>query len=195
MGFGITKLLRRLQISWNVNEFCIRRKLLGFENANGFLRRLDKHSMIPILKRNGGKIGKNCDIEAPLIFHNCSDFSNLIIGNDCHLGKNCFFDLRDKVIIEDNVVVSMQATFITHIDLNKSDLHFLFPATHSPIRVGKNSFIGAGTTILKGVTLADNCIVAAGSVVTKKVDPCTMVGGAPAKFIKKIKLEDNRLSE
>ena len=156
MGFGITKLLRKLQISWNVKEFALRKKLLGFENANAFLRRLDKNSIIPILNRNGASIGLNCDIEAPIIFHNCIDYSNLIIGNNCHIGKNCFFDLRDKVIIEDNVVVSMQTTFITHIDMNKSELKYLFPATHSPIRVCKNSYIGAGSTILKGVTLEKN---------------------------------------
>lgn len=184
MGFGITNLLRKLQVSWNVNEFSIRKKLLGFENANAFLRRLDKNSMIPILKRNGSSIGLNCDIEAPLIFHNCNDYSKLIIGNNCHIGKNCFFDLRDKVMIEDNVVVSMQTTFITHTDINKSDLHYLFPVTNAPVRVCKNSYIGASTTILQGVILAESCFLAAGSMVTKDVPSFAMVGGVPAKLIK-----------
>jgi acetyltransferase-like isoleucine patch superfamily enzyme len=191
MGFGITKFLRKLQVSWNVNEFSIRKKLLGFENANAFLRRLDKNSMIPILTRNGAIIGNNCDIEAPLIFHNCQNFSNLFFGNNVHIGKNCFFDLQNKVIIEDNVVVSMQTTFITHIDMSKSELHYLFPPTHSLVRVSKNSFIGVGSTILKGVTLAENCFVAAGSIVTKNVDSYTMVGGVPAKLIKVLTKTDS----
>lgn len=188
MGFGITKLLRKLQVLWNVNEFSFRKKLLGFENANAFLRRLDKNSMIPILKRNGASIGINCDIEAPLIFHNCHDFSNLIIENNCHIGKNCFFDLRDKVVLEKNVVISMQSTFITHLDMNKSELHLSFPASHAPIHVGKNTYIGANTTILQGVIIAESCLLAAGSLVTNNVPPLTMVGGVPATFIKNIML-------
>lgn len=184
MSFGITKLLGKLLVLWNVNEFGIRKKIFGFENANAFLRKIDKNSMIPILKRNGASIGINCDIEAPLIFHNCHDFSNLIIGNNCHIGKNCFFDLRDKVVIDENVVISMQSTFITHLDMNKSLLHLSFPASNAPIHVGKNTYIGANSTILQNVTIAENCFLAAGSVVTKDVSSFTMVGGVPAKFIK-----------
>lgn len=186
MGFGITKLLRKFQSSWNVNMFGIRKKLLGFDNANAFLRRLDKNSIIPILKRNGATIGDYCDIESPLTFHNCNDFSNLIVGNNCHIGKNCFFDLRDMVLIDENVVISMQCTFITHIDMNKSELSFLFPASNAEIRIEKNSYIGSNSIILQGVTIAENCIIAAGSVVINKTSPNTIVGGVPAKYIKNI---------
>ncbi|MGD0340559.1 MAG: acyltransferase [Bacteroidales bacterium] len=190
MGLGIIKILKGIQVFWNVNEFGIRKKLLGFENANAFLRKLDKCSMIPILKKNGAIIGINCDIEAPLIFHNCQNFSNLVVGNNCHIGKNCFFDLCDKVVINENVVISMQSTFITHLDMNKSELHFLFPASHAPIYVGKNTYIGTNSTILQGVILSESCFLAAGSVVTKGVPSFTMVGGVPAKFIKVISRPD-----
>ena len=184
MGFGITKVIRKFNISLNEIEFSFRKKLLGFDNANAFFRRLDKESVIQNLKKNKATIGNNCDIEVPIIIHNCQDFSNLIIGNNCHIGKNCFFDLRDKVIIEENVVVAMQATFITHIDMNKSELRSLFPATNAPIKVCKDSYIGAGSTILKGVTLEEKCFIAAGSVVTQNVNSRTLVGGIPAKLIK-----------
>jgi len=184
MGLGITKLFRKLQISWNVNEFSIRKKLLGFENANAFLRRLDKNSMIPILKKYGSSIGIDCDIESPLLFHNCLDYSNLIVGNNCHIGKNCFFDLRSKVQIDENVVISMQSTFITHQDMNKSGLKAIYPATTKAIHIKENCYIGTGVTILQGVQLGESSVIAAGSIVTKNVEPYTMVGGVPAKFIK-----------
>jgi acetyltransferase-like isoleucine patch superfamily enzyme len=184
MGLGLSKLLGKLIVSCNVNEFGIRKRMIGFENANTFLRRLDKNSMIPILKRNGAKIGNNCDIEAPLIFHNCLDYSNLIIGNNCHIGKNCFFDLRGKVIIEDNVIISMQTTFITHQDVNKSDLRSIYPAKQDNILIKNDSFIGANSTILKGVVVGIFSFVAAGGVVVNNVEPHTLVGGVPAKKIK-----------
>ena len=55
-----------------------------------------------------------------------------------------------------------------------------------PVHIGKKAWIGAGATILPGVTVGENAVVAAGAVVTKDVAPNTIVGGNPAKFIKNI---------
>ena len=70
---------------------------MGFDQANAFLRRVGKKSIIPLLRKNGAIIGNNCDIDVPLIFHNCRNFKNLHVGNNVHIGKNCLFDLRDKI--------------------------------------------------------------------------------------------------
>ena len=185
-------MIRSIKVFWDVKEFCLRKRILGFENANAFLRRLDKNSIISILVKNGASIGTGCDIESPLIFHNCSDFSNLIIGNNCHIGKNCFFDLRDKVIIEDNAVISMQCTFITHTDINKSELRKIYPTTQAPIYIERNTYIGANSTVLEGVRIGENSILAAGSVVIEYVPPYTMVGGVPAKIIKNLVKPESR---
>jgi acetyltransferase-like isoleucine patch superfamily enzyme len=187
MGLGIAKILIRCNVFLNIHLFAVRKKVLGFENACAFLIRLDKNSMIPVLKRNGAKIGNVCDIEAPLFFHNCNDFSNLIVGNNCHIGKNCFFDLRGKITIEDNVVISMLTAFITHQDINKSELRYIYPASQEDILIKNNSYIGIRSTILKGVVVNPYSIVAAGSVVLKNVESFTIVGGIPANIIKKIK--------
>ena len=58
--------------------------------------------------------------------------------------------------------------------------------TCKPVHIGKRAWIGAGATILPGVTIGENAVVGAGSVVTKDVEPRTIVGGVPAKFIKNI---------
>lgn len=59
----------------------------------------------------------------------------------------------------------------------------LFP---KPIRIGKKVWIGANATVLPGVTIGDGAIVAAGAVVSKDVPPGVIVGGVPAKIIKRV---------
>lgn len=134
----------------------------------------------------GAKIGKDCDIESGIRFHNCTNLNNLTIGNNCHIGKDCFFDLREAIIIGNNVVISMQCTFITHIDMSKSSLSNFYPASKDKIVVEDNVYIGVGTTVLKGVILASNSFVAANSTVLGNAKTYTLVGGSPAKFIKNI---------
>jgi len=189
-GLGLFRTVRWLKFSLNIFGFWIRKTMLGFDVANQFIQRVDKISLQHILSSNGAKIGLDCDIETGLTFHNCRDYSNLIIGNNCHVGKNCFFDLRGKVIIEDNVVVSMLVTFITHQDLNKSNLRNLYPATFADIRIGKNAYVGAAVTILKGVTVGAFSVIAAGALVTRNVKTKSIAAGVPARHIKMIELPE-----
>ena len=60
---------------------------------------------------------------------------------------------------------------------------------YAPIKIGSNVWIGSNATVLQGVTIGDWAVIAAGAVVAKNVEPYTVVGGVPAKFIKKIKTE------
>ena len=69
---------------------------------------------------------------------------------------------------------------------NNHDLYERQVITCKPVHIGKNAWIGAGATILPGVTVGDNAVVGAASVVTKDVAPDTIVAGNPAKFIKVI---------
>ena len=56
----------------------------------------------------------------------------------------------------------------------------------APIRLGRNVWVGSNSTILQGVTIGDNAIIAAGSVVTKDVQANTIVGGVPARYLRSI---------
>ncbi len=185
-GLGLYRKLRLVYANYNLLRFWLLKTFIGFDIANQFIQRVDKVSLQLILIKNGARIGKDCDIETGLSFHNCNCYSNLIIGDNCHIGKNCFFDLRDKIVIGDNVVISMQCTFITHIDMSKSALTELYSPMQDPIIIENNVYIGAGSQVLKGVKIGAKAFVAAKSLVTKDVAPHSLVGGVPAKLIKKI---------
>jgi len=180
-------ILNRIYIKYSLLRFFIYRYLFGFHNATKLFNYFNKKSVIPVLKKYGAIIGQDCDIETGLKFHNCRSFLNLIIGKNCHIGKECFFDLRDKIIIGDNCVISMQTTFITHIDMEKSPLSKYFPSDKKPVIIENGVYIGAKSTILMGIKIKQNSIVAAGSVVNNNIDTNSLVGGVPAKEIKKIK--------
>ena len=82
-----------------------------------------------------------------------------------------------------------------HTDCGKNTVIGERPAnrqsmSYAPIHIGKNVWIGANATVLAGVTIGDGAVVAAGAVVTKDVEPNTIVGGVPAKVIKKIEIKD-----
>ena len=182
-GLGLYRKYRMLYAYLNLLRFSIRKYLIGFDVANLFIQRVDKRSLKMILKKNGATIGENCDIETGLIFHNCKNYTNLMIGNNCHIGKACFFDLRGKITIHNNVVISMKTTIITHQDLNKSDLSILYPAVHGDVEIASNCYIGTNATILKDVSVSNNSIIAAGAIVSENISAYSIVGGVPAKLI------------
>lgn len=186
MRLGISKYIIKVNTRINLAIFKIKKRTLGFENANAYMRRLDKNSIIPILKTHGAIIGNNCDIETPLTFHNCKDFTNLVIGSNVHIGKECFFDLEGKITVEDNAVLSMRTTLITHVSMGSSILSTTYPYTKADILIKKSSYIGASSTILLGVTIDENSIIGAGSIVNKNIKANSIVAGSPAKEIKLI---------
>ena len=183
-GLGIYKRIRKLYVYYNLLRFTLRKKLIGFDVANQFIQRVDKHSIQLILRKNGASIGRDCDIETGLTFHNCKNYSNLTIGDNCHIGKNGFFDLRDEIVIGNNVVISMQCTFITHIDMSSSPMSKKYPARRGSVLIDDNSYVGSGSQILMGVTIYKNSIIAAKALVNIDVKEGSIVGGIPAKIIK-----------
>ena len=185
-GLGLNKKLRFLITYVNLFRFWYRKTLIGFDVANQFIKRVDKISLKLILLKNGASIGENSEIETGLTFHNCDDYSNLIIGDNCHIGKNCFFDLKDKIKIENSVTISMQSTFITHIDVGLSSLKHHYPSKNSCIIIKDNSYIGARTIVLAGVVINSESFVAAATLVNRDVPAKSLVAGTPFKIIKSI---------
>lgn len=107
---------------------------------------------------------------------------NINIGEEVFINACCHFQDHGGVTIGDGCQIGHNVVFATlNHELEPEKRKTTRPA---PIVLGKNVWIGSNATILQGVTIGDNAVVAAGAVVTKDVPPNTVVGGVPAKFIK-----------
>jgi|SRR3989338_3817009 len=113
----------------------------------------------------------------------------LKIGRECFIGDSTLIDLYDNVVLEDRVTIAQRVTILSHQNVGYKDhpLQKYFPKFSKPVVFKNGSVIGAGSIILPGVIVGKESFVAAGSVVTKDVPARTLVGGMPAKIIRKIK--------
>lgn len=104
------------------------------------------------------------------------------IGKNVIIMPGCLMMSAGGITIDDGAMIAANVQLIS----NNHDLYERLIITCKPVHIGKNAWIGAGATILPGVTIGDNAVVGAASVVTKDVPADTIVAGNPAKFIKRI---------
>lgn len=110
------------------------------------------------------------------------------IDSDSSIGEHSWIQAQAEVDIGKNVCVGEYCKIIT----GSHDICSLnFDLKEASIRIRDNCWIATGAIILPGVTIGEGAVVAAGAVVTKDVEPWTVVGGNPAKFIKKRVLKDD----
>ncbi len=105
-----------------------------------------------------------------------------------HIGRNvivmsgCVMMSAGGIIIDDGALISPNVQLLS----NNLDLYDRQVITCKLVHIGKKAWIGAGATILPGVTIGDNAVVGAGSVVTRDVPANTIVAGNPARIIREI---------
>lgn len=106
------------------------------------------------------------------------------IGKNVFINFDCVFLDLGGITIEDNVLIAPKVSLLSEgHPISPEERHSIVP---KPIHIKKNAWIGANATILQGLTIGENAIVAAGSVVSKDVPDNVIVGGIPAKIIKNI---------
>ena len=124
-------------------------------------------------------IGEGSRVMSPITVVSSRDVK---IGDRVVIMNNCLMMSAGGITIEDDVMVAANVQLIS----NNHDLYDHMILTCKPVVLKRNCWIGAGATILPGVTVGENAVVAAGAVVTKDVAANTVVGGNPAKLIKNI---------
>lgn len=118
----------------------------------------------------------------PPFYTDCG--KNITLGKNVFINAGCKFQDQGGLTIGDGALIGHNVVMATlNHDLAPEKRSTMHPA---PIMIGNNVWIGSNATILPGVTLGDGAIVAAGAVVNKDVPANTIVGGVPAKFIKKV---------
>ncbi|WP_027178484.1 DapH/DapD/GlmU-related protein [Maridesulfovibrio bastinii] len=129
--------------------------------------------------------GKEVDKSFTLFPPFYTDFGkNITIGKNVFINACCNFQDQGGVTIKDGALIGHSVVLATiNHGFAPEKRSWNYP---SPIVIGKNVWIGSRAVILPGVTIGDNAIVAAGAVVSKDVEPGTIVGGVPARFIKTI---------
>lgn len=129
----------------------------------------------------GKQIDKSTTVFIP--FH--TNFGrHITIGKNVFINHACSFLDLGGITIEDDVLIGPRVNLTT--ENHPTDPLRRKSLVLNSILIKRNAWLGAGVTVLPGVTIGENAIVAAGAVVTKDVADNTIVGGIPAKFIKSI---------
>lgn len=126
-----------------------------------------------------GNIGEGSRVMPPI---------TVVRGNSVKIGRgvvimnNALMMAAGGITIDDGVMVAANAQLIS----NNHDLYDHAILTCKPVHLKRNCWIGAGATILPGVTIGENAVVGAASVVTKDVEDNTVVVGSPARVVKRL---------
>jgi acetyltransferase-like isoleucine patch superfamily enzyme len=96
---------------------------------------------------------------------------------------------QNKIIAKEHVFIGKDTQIAFGVTISDHDFHKTYSAGSAnietaPVYIGQNVWIGMHAIVLKGVTIGDGAVVAAGAVVTRDVPPRCLVGGVPAKVIK-----------
>ena len=112
-----------------------------------------------------------------------SDQYKVIVGKYCSVGRDCNFFLHANHRV-DWITTSSQLWGPVNDEISSLHMEMGHPTCKGNIVIGNDVWIGAKSTILSGVKIGDGAIVAAGALVTKDVEPYSVVGGNPAKHLK-----------
>src|SRR5438128_7057070 len=157
-------------------SFATRKLLVQLNNSSDLAEIRDLLSQITV-----SEIDESVAVFTPLYINYGK---NTKIGKNVFINFDCVFLDLGGITIEDDVLIAPKVSLLSEgHPVDPDERQSLVPG---PIHIKKNAWIGAGATILPGVTIGENAVVAAGAVVSKDVPPNTVVGGLPAKPIKTI---------
>lgn len=151
-------------------------------------RPLEGEKRTKLLKEMFAEIGDGCYIEPPL-------HSNWG-GHHVHFGKNVYANFNLTLVDDTHIYVGDYTMFGPNVTVATAG-HPILPELreqgyqyNAPVRIGKNCWIGAGVVIVPGVTIGDNVVVGAGSIVTKDLPDNVVAVGNPCKVLREVNEHD-----
>lgn len=155
-------------------HLCVNKILVGTKISHFEIKRY-------LLNSIGYEIGEETKIVGPIF---CS--GKLVVGKKCWIGKDFSVHGNGKVIIGDNCDIAPEVAFMTGSHLIGESKHRAGEGINSDIKVEDGCWLGARSTILSGVHIGEGCVVASCACVNKNVESNSLVGGVPAKIIRKL---------
>ena len=162
------------------------------------LKKLDEYNLVPLtdienrnalLKEMFAEIGENCCVLSP--FH--ANWG----GKHVHFGKNVFANFNLTLVDDTHIYVGDCVMFAPNVTIATA-AHPVSPALREkgyqynlPVHIGRNCWLGAGVIVLPGVSIGENTIVGAGSVVTKDLPANVIAVGNPCRVLREITERDN----
>ncbi len=149
---------------------------------------MDKREQL--LKEMFAEIGEGCYVEPPL--H--SNFG----GHHVHFGKNVYANFNLTLVDDTHIYVGDYTMFGPNVTIATAG-HPICPELREkglqynmPVRIGKNCWIGANAVILPGITIGDNVVIGAGSVVTKDIPSNVVAVGNPCRVLREVGEHDRK---
>ena len=158
---GLNKAIKMTEIVFKINH-----TLPNTEEYNDLLKELF-----------GDNLGENTQIMAPI---SGAAFDQMKIGNNVFINSNSLLMARGGITIEDDVMFAANVQLLS----NNHDEYDRQVLLCKPIHIKRGAWIGAGASILPGVTIGKYAIVGAGAIVTKDVGDYEVAVGVPAKVVK-----------
>lgn len=190
----MTKTARQLQeegLLYDVFEqelTDIKDRTYGLVSELSRVSHFDMEYVMSLVRKIVAKIGQDSYIVPPF---RCDYGDHVFIGNNTYINYNCCFLDSAKVTIGDYVYMGPNCNIFTpchpiHHELRKEKVtEYALPVT-----VGSHSWIGGDVVITPGVTIGENCVIGAGSVVTKDIPDNSIAVGNPCKVIRQINDKD-----
>lgn len=174
-------------ICWDneLTEERERAKDLLFEFNN--MKPSERSERNQIIQKLFHSVGENAWIESPF---NCDFGYNITVGDNFYANTNCTILDCTKVTIGNNVLIGPNVSLYTPNHAMDADERKAGYERSLPINIGDNVWISGSVTIVPGVTIGDNTIIGAGSVVTKDIPANVIAAGVPCRVIRPITEKD-----
>ena len=163
------------------------------EEQLGYLDLMDEYNRTPrrlqaersvMLKKLFAEVGENCYIESPY-------FANWG-GHHVHLGSNIYANAGLKLVDDTHIYIGDYTMLGPNVTIATAG-HPIDPELRSrglqynlPVRIGRNCWLGAGVIVMPGITIGDNTVIGAGSVVTRDIPAGVVAVGNPCKVLREV---------
>jgi acetyltransferase-like isoleucine patch superfamily enzyme len=182
---------------WGYAEFvgvAAAGKVFGVGVVVRYLRNPNPAITVRLLRTFGARIGDRTRFKRGIRLDNvyedaqsAGDLSHLWIGANCYIGDDVYFDLANMIELEDDVVVSGHVAFVTHADCNRSpEVARAFPRRCAPITIHRGAWLAYRATVLAGVTVGENAVIAAHALVRQDAEAGLVHAGTPARAVRRV---------